>query len=68
MCVKMKNMRQNAKTKAGSDGIKIIRNAGEQQENDLQLQLSSNNATQKVSLQQHVKHGNAAASRASRPT
>ena len=55
-------------TKAACDGIKIIWNAGEQQENNPQQQLSSNNATQKVSLQQHVKHGNAAARRASRPT
>ena len=56
------------KNKSSIRWIKIIRNAGEQQENDLQLQLSSNNATQKVSLEQHVKHGNAAARRASRPT
>ena len=55
-------------TKAACDGIKIARHAGEQQENNPQLQLSSNNTTQKVSLQQHVKHGNAAARRASRPT
>jgi hypothetical protein len=55
-------------TKAASDVIKIIWNAGEQQENNPQLQLSSNNTMQKVSLQQHVKHGNAAARRASRPT
>ena len=47
---------------------KYIWNAGEQQENNPQQQLSSNNATKKVSLQQHVKHGNAAARRASRPT
>jgi hypothetical protein len=56
-------------TKAACDGIKKITwNAGEQQENNPQQHLSSNNATQKVSLKQHVKHGNAAARRASRPT
>ena len=53
-------------TKAACDGIKTTWNAGEQQENNPQLQLSSNNATQKISLQQHVN--NAAARRASRPT
>jgi ribosomal protein S20 len=31
-----------------------------------QQQLTSNNTTQKISLKQHVKHGNAAARRASR--
>jgi hypothetical protein len=55
-------------TNAACDVIKIIRDAGEQQENNPQLQLNSNNATQKISLEQHVKHGNAAARRASRPT
>jgi hypothetical protein len=55
-------------TKAACDGIKIARHDGEQQENNPQLQLSSNNATQKVSLQQQVKHCNAAARRALRPT
>ena len=55
-------------TKAACDGIITTRNAGEQQETNPQLQLSSNNATQKISLQQHDKHDNAAARRASRPT
>jgi hypothetical protein len=63
-------MRQNAKknTKAACDRIRTTRNAGEQQGKNPQQQLSSNNTTQKISLDQHVKHGNAAARRASRPT
>jgi hypothetical protein len=66
----MKKNETNRKnnTKAARDRIKIIWNAGEQQETNPQLQLSSNNTTQKISLKQHVKHGNAAARRASRPT
>ena len=70
MCVKMKKMRQNAKIPQKQHAMesKYTWNAGEQQENNPQQQLSSNSATQKISLQQHVKHGNAAARRASRPT
>jgi hypothetical protein len=64
---KHKTKRKN-NTKAACNGIKTIRHAGEQQENNPQQQLSSNNATQKISLEQHIKHGNAAARRASRPT
>jgi hypothetical protein len=48
--------------------IKKTSAAAFQQDNNPQQQFNSNNATQKVSLEQHVKHGNAAARRASRPT
>ena len=70
MCVKMKNMRQNAKITQEQHAMKskqhemLVNN----KKTNPQLQLNSNNATRKVSLEQHVKHGNAAARRASRPT